>query len=95
VSLLETISRGEFIIQRFRNRDVRTLLLADAPAANAVERRRQSARVTRLLQPLRAHHLIDRVEHTHCYQVTATGRTAIAALLAARGANTKVLLQAA
>jgi hypothetical protein len=44
---------------------------------------------------LRAHGLIAKVPKTHRYQLTEKGRTTISALLAARNANVKQLLQAA
>ena len=59
-ALLHAVSRGEFTIKGFRNRDLRALL--HAPAAAAPERRRQAARVTRQLRLLRAHGLIRRAE---------------------------------
>jgi DNA-binding PadR family transcriptional regulator len=55
----------------------------------------RSGKVTRLLRLLRGHGIIAKVLKTHRYQLTEKGRTALAALLAARKANTKQLLQAA
>ena len=52
-------------------------------------------KVTRHLRLLRGHGLIAKVANTHRYQLTASGRTALAPLLAARNANTQQLLQAA
>jgi hypothetical protein len=49
----------------------------------------------RLLQPLQAHELITIISKTHRYQVIEHGRAKITALLAARAASTKKLLQAA
>jgi len=92
--LLETINRGEFLLDGFRNRELRSLLYA-APAASSKEERRRSAAVTRQLRLLRAHHLIQKVPKTHRYQVTQFGRIALAALLAARQADTATLAQAA
>jgi hypothetical protein len=51
--------------------------------------------VTQQFRLLRGHGLIARVPKTHRYQVTQAGRVRIAALLAARQADTKRLLQAA
>jgi hypothetical protein len=66
-----------------------------AISAPPAEEKRRSTQVTRLLQLLRAHGVIAKVPKTNRYQVTATGRTTITALLAARQANIKQLLQAA
>jgi hypothetical protein len=95
VRLLEAVSRGEFLISGFRNRDLRAILFADQPPRSPLETKKQSAQVTRLLRLLRAHGLIGKIPKTHRYQVSDKGRTALSALLAARRANTKQLLQAA
>jgi hypothetical protein len=41
--LLELISRGEFTINGFRNRDLRPLLFAEADASRQAQRRRAAA----------------------------------------------------
>jgi hypothetical protein len=88
--LLAAVNRPEFVVNGFRNRDLRPLLFAarDIPAA---EIRRQSARITRQLRMLRAHGLITKVRQTHRYQLTVGGRTILAALQAARSANAEQL----
>jgi hypothetical protein len=89
-ALLHAVSRPEFTINGLRNRDLRVLLFGDCPDPD--QRRRQSAAITRKLRLLRAHHLIHKVPKTHRYQVSAHGRTALTALLAARNANTETLI---
>jgi hypothetical protein len=84
--LLDAISRKEFAINGFRNKDLR-LILFGSTEASAQETRRQSAKVSRQLRMLRAHGLILKVVHTHRYQLTSRGRTILAALQAARQAN--------
>lgn len=54
-----------------------------------------SAAVTRKLRLLRAHGLITKVPSTHRYVLSEKGRSACAAILAARQADTTTLLQAA
>jgi hypothetical protein len=97
VRLLETVSRGEYEIAGFRNRDVRVALFGesgtDGEEAKA-ERRRQMARVSRKLAMLHAHGLIKKIPRTHRYLLTVDGRTAIAALLAARKTSTRQLTAA-
>jgi hypothetical protein len=95
VTVLEAISRGEFVLNGFRNRDLRAVLFSDATAASLEEAKRQSAKVTRVLRLLRAHGVIAKVPKTHRYQVSPEGRRKVAALLAARQANTEQLLKAA
>jgi hypothetical protein len=93
-ALLETINRGEFAINGFRNRDVRAHLYAK-PTSDPREQRRRSAATTRKLRLLRAHGLIKKVPKTHRYVLTDRGSELITAVLAARSADAKTLLRAA
>jgi hypothetical protein len=95
VGLLEAVSRGEFLIAGFRNRDIRTILFADSASPAPAERKRQSGKVTRLLRLLRGHSVISKIAKTHRYQLTEKGRSKLSALLAARQANAEQLMQAA
>jgi len=87
--LLQAVNRGEFAINGFRNRDLRALLYS--VQADATERRRQSAAVTRKLRLLRAHGLIQKIGGTHCYRLTAQGRRTVTAVLCAREASVQLL----
>ena len=80
--LLKAISRGEFTLNGFRNRDLQRLSFVEPPTT-AVEARRRSAWVSRKLRLLRARAMIRKVPHTHRYHVTSGGRTVITAILAA------------
>jgi hypothetical protein len=91
--LCAILLRGEFSINGFRNSDVRALLYPQARAAD--DRRRASSRVTRLLGLFRAHELIQKIPGTHRYKLTAHGRRALPAFLAARNASTEKLNQLA
>jgi hypothetical protein len=93
-TLLESVNRGEFLLDGFSNRDIRRFLYATSPA-NRAEDRSRSAAVTRRLRMLRAHGLIQKIPKSHRYQVSQRGRTAIAALLAARHADAAKLTAAA
>lgn len=86
--LLEAVSRGEFSLQGFRNRDLCGLLFG---AATSLSDRQQMAKVTRLILLLRAHGLVQKVPRTHRYTLSSSGRKRITALLAARNANTSQL----
>jgi len=79
--LLRAISRGEFLLNGFRNRDLVPLLFATPPRSSE-ERRKRSARVTYLLRILRGHGLIEKVPGSHRYLVSEKGRRLIAAVLA-------------
>ena len=92
-ALLEAVNRGEFLLNGLRNRDLRQLL--SPSATTPAEAKRQSAAVSRKLRMLRAHGLIEKVSKTYRYRLSTKGRTAIAALLASRQADTAKLTQAA
>lgn len=91
--LLSAISRAEWTIAGFRNRDLRNLLFIGEPRDQKASRRR-SAAVGRKLRLLRAHSVIAKLPHTHRYILTASGRLALTALLAAKAANAQKLTQA-
>jgi hypothetical protein len=92
-ALLRLLARGEFLVNGFRNADVRQALYG--PAAAPAEQRRQSAAVTRQLALLRAHGVIVRVPKTHRYHLSASGRRIVTALLAAHAADVNRLTDAA
>lgn len=88
--LFRVVLRGEFQVQGFRNRDVRAVLAAKAPA-DAQQRRRLSGRITRLLRLLRAHALIAKVPTTRYYRVTAKGLDVMTMALRLREINRTAL----
>ena len=92
--LLEAVNRGEFLVNGFRNRDLRERLYGETPV-EVKALRRQSAAVTRKLRLLRAHGLIHKVPRTHRYLLSEKGRRCITALLAARAVDTAKLTEAA
>jgi hypothetical protein len=92
--LIEAISRGEFTINGFRNRDLRRLLFADADASKP-EQRRHAAAVSRRLALLRAHRLIKKVHGTHRYHLTSHGRVIVTALITTRNIGTSELMKLA
>jgi hypothetical protein len=92
-ALLEAVSRGEFALAGFRNRDLRAKLYPGKVTPQ--EERRRAARVTRQLALLRAHRLIRKVSGTHRWQLTERGRRLVTALLAARQADVEQLTQMA
>ena len=94
LDLLSAVGRGEFIAGGFRNRDILAILFPDQ-VADSDDRRRASAKVTRLLRLLRAHGVIEKLEGTHRYVVTSSGNRAIAAIRAARHTPLSRLQQSA
>jgi len=92
--LLAAVNAGEFQINGFRNRDIRPLLFGTQEVAPE-ERRKQAAKVTRLLRILRGHGVIQKIPKTQRYILTSTGRTQVNALLLAQQANPEQLAQLA
>lgn len=90
--LLQAVNRGEFAIQGFRNRDLCEHLFDHNDPRTPKQR---MAKVTRLIRLLRGHGLVNKVPKTHRYVLSKRGRDGITALLAARGANIRQLIQLA
>jgi hypothetical protein len=91
--LLTVINDGAFFVNGFRNRDLQQRLYATA--ADSEAERRRSAQIGRLLRILRGHGLIQRVNRTHRYEVTAAGRPTITAILTAARTTLQQLNQVA
>jgi hypothetical protein len=72
--------RGEHRLHGFRNRDLAQRLYPKG-TGNAGERRRRCARVTRLIQVLRAHGLVAKIPRTRRYRVTAQGELLMSAAI--------------
>lgn len=88
---LPAVSRGEFLLNGFRNADLQKLFWSK-PTSDLQERRQRSAQVSRRLRLLRAHGIIRKVARAHRYHVTDYGRQAIAAILAAEQATLNRLI---
>lgn len=80
-TLLQSVSRGEFNVNGFRNRDLLPHLFAPGDYASPEQKRRCSARITRKLRMLRAHGLIKKVSGTYRYVLTDKGRQIITAVI--------------
>lgn len=91
--LLKAINRGEYAIAGFRNRDLRGNLFG-AAATDAGLRKRQSGQITRRLQLLRAHGLIQKVPKSHRYKITSAGRQLASALSYVNETDLKTLSHA-
>jgi hypothetical protein len=94
INLLQAITRGEFAVAGFRNRDLRPILQPRRQSGRDLARR-LAARVGRQIRLLRAHGLVRKVPKSHRYLLTDKGHQLAAALFAARGANIKRLLDLA
>jgi DNA-binding HxlR family transcriptional regulator len=87
--LLETLADGKFVLNGFRNRDLRQRL----GAFRHHDAKPQT--ITRKLRLLRAHGIIRKAPKTHRYMLTLKGRTILTALQAARQADVDRLSQIA
>ncbi len=85
LALLKAVASPAFVITGMRNRDLSRNLFG-APSSSG-DRRRNSARAGRLMRLLRGHGVLKRIPHTSRYQLTATGRRLITAVIAAHGAS--------
>jgi hypothetical protein len=92
--LFQAVNRGEFAVNGFRNRDLQGLLW-DTPATSPEEKRRRSAKASRLLRLLRAHGLINKINATHRYTLSAKGRDIVTAILATQRITLQQLHKAA
>jgi hypothetical protein len=90
LKLLTEVNRGEHALSGFRNHNVALAMSPDGRRS-----RQSSAKATRLLRLLRAHHLIAKVPRTHRYQVTFKGRQIITAILKAQHVSLEQLNKAA
>lgn len=94
LDLFRAVNRGEFKLNGFRNRDLQALLFATA-AKTPEERRRRSARVSRLLRLLRAHRLIRKMPLANRYKLTEKGQEVLTAILAVQDVSLAQLNKAA
>jgi hypothetical protein len=92
-SLLAVILHGEYMVNGFRNRDIREKLFGVTD--DFLQINRLSGRVTRLIRLLRAHHLIRKITSTKRYLPTRRGRKFLVALASAKNASSQKLTELA
>jgi hypothetical protein len=90
LKLLEAVSRGEFMLEGFRNKDLIPLL-----GLRMEDPKKASTRVSRLLRILRAHRIIRKVQGCHRYFLTKKGQKIASALLHIKAATLQQLLKTA
>lgn len=81
ICLFSILLRGEFHLMGFRNKDIRQLLFSKSSLPD--ERRRQSARISRLLQILHAHQLIAKIPRSRRWKVSGKGQRLMVAAIQA------------
>lgn len=88
--LFDVLLVGQFLIDGFRNQDLRTRLFPQT-CTSSDQARKLSARITRHLALLRAHHLIEKVAATHRYNITQKGYEVITTALKLRQTDLTLL----
>ena len=81
--LFAAVLRGEHFIHGFRNRDLARHLESAIPADPSL-RKRCSARITRLIHLLRAHHLVAKIPRSRRYRITSWGTVIMSAAICLR-----------
>jgi len=92
--LLHAIARGEFKINGFTNKQLRSILYSPSPSSEA-DRKRQSSQTTRRIRLLRAHGLVTKVPKSHRYRLTKRGSKVVTALICARNSDAHSLAKLA
>jgi hypothetical protein len=82
-ALFRAVLRGEHRLRGFTNRDLACQLYRNE-SKDPAERRRRCGRVTRLIQLLRAHHLIAKIPLARRYRLTPQGENLMAAAIYVR-----------
>ena len=85
-AVFRVLLRGEFLLQGFRNKDVRRGLDPTA-AKDPASRRKASGRISRLMRLLRAHGLIRKMPRTRYYRVTTKGQQVMTTALKLRATD--------
>ena len=91
--LFQAVLRGEHLIRGFRNRDLAAAL--PQGAKTDADRRRRSARLSRLLAKLRGHGLVAKVPRSHRYRITTIGERLMSAAIRVRTHDFPLELRAA
>ena len=82
-ALFLAVLRGEHHLHGMRNRDLAKQLYGDVPR-DPVKRRRQGARVTRMIQLLRAHGILAKVPRSRRYRITPHGERLLSSAIYVR-----------
>ena len=93
-AVFKAVLSGDFLIQGFRNKDLREQLYPSA-WRHPQSRTRAAAKTTRMLRLLRAHRLIRKVSGTSYYRTTILGRHIMETALRLREIDIQTLALAA
>jgi hypothetical protein len=95
MQLLGFLAQGQWAMAGLRNRDLASWLDPGAAQLPPAERRKLTARVSRLLLILRAHGLIRKVQNTHRYYVTAKGHRVASLMISTSTVQAEELMRKA
>ena len=95
LQLLSFLTDGRSAIEGFRNRDLAEHLEPNLGKVAAAQRKKLTARVSRLLAILQAHGLIQKVQKTHRYQVTTKGYSVASLIVSTAAIEAKQLMEKA
>ena len=79
VRIMETVCDGRFLINGFRNRDIRKTICPDLK-----DDQKRSSKTSRILKKLRLHGLIKKTPRSRRYHVTSKGRRVMGTLIELR-----------
>lgn len=89
--LLEFLKKGDWDLNGFANRDLDMFLNDGRGAKDADEKKRRSARASRLIRLLRAHGLVKKVKDRNRYMVTEYGHKLSTAIALAENVSVRKL----
>lgn len=80
-NLLQNINKGQFILNGFRNKDIRNYLYSENIRTDEKLKKKLSSAITRKIRLLRAHGIVKKINKTHRYVLTKRGCGIITAIL--------------
>ena len=89
--LLEFLKKGDWDLNGFANRDLDMFLNNGRAAKDMAEKKRRSARASRLIRLLRAHGLVKKVKNKNRYTVTEYGHKLSTAIALAENVSVRKL----
>lgn len=95
LNILRFLTQGQWAIEGLRNRDLVEWLEPNAEQLPLPERRKRTARASRILALLRAHGLIQKIHKTHRYQITPKGHRVATLITTTASIEAKQLMEKA
>ncbi len=76
IRIMEAVSDGRYLVNGFRNKDIAVTIFPKIQ-----DRKKRSAKTSRLLKKLRLHGLVKKVSRSRRYHVTSKGRRVMGSLI--------------